>query len=108
VVLAGGPGVGPAVAIAERAVADGGEAAIVYRDGAPAHEARLSALREAGVDVVILSADEPLDSPVTAAVSGGNDEGVFVYGFADFVEDATTAIERGGGDPDAAKVENFG
>jgi len=33
---------------------------------------------------------------------------VFVYGFADFVEDATTAIERGGGDPDAAKVENFG
>ena len=108
VILAGGPGVGPAVAIAERTVADGGEAAIVYRDGTPAHETRLSALRDAGVDVVLLGADEPLDAPVAAAVSGGDDEGVFVYGFADFVEDATAAIERGGGDPDAAKVENFG
>ena len=108
VVLAGGPGVGPAVAIAERAVADGGDAAIVYRDAAPAHEARLSALREAGVDVVLLSADESLDASVAAALAGGDDEGVFVYGFADFVEDATTAIERGGGDPDAANVENFG
>ena len=108
VILAGGPGVGPAVAIAERAVGDGGEAAIVYRDAAPAHEPRLSALRETGVDVALLDADESLDGPVAAAVTGADTEGVFVYGFDDFVDDATTAIERGGGDPDAANVENFG
>jgi len=35
VVLAGGPGVGPAVAIAEGAIADGGEAVVIYRDDDP-------------------------------------------------------------------------
>jgi hypothetical protein len=33
---------------------------------------------------------------------------VFVYGFADLVADAETAVDAAGGDADAAKVENFG
>ncbi|WP_256289794.1 FAD-dependent oxidoreductase [Halobellus inordinatus] len=106
VVLAGGPGVGPAVGIAEAAVDDGNEAAIVYQTDTPAHESRLDALREAGASVVVV--DGAVDEEVAAAVTGADDEQVFVYGFAAFVEDATAALDVAGVDPDDAKVENFG
>ena len=106
VVLAGGPGVGPAVGIGERALADGNEVAVVYRDDAPAHTERLDALREAGASVVVT--DDDVDAHVDDALTGAADEQVFVYGFSDFVETATAAVEAAGGDPDAAKVESFG
>lgn len=108
VVLAGGPGVGPAVAIAERALADGGEAAVVYRDDDPAHGARLAALRDRGVTVYLLDGTTDLTGPVADVLTGADGEGVFVYGFADFVADAEAAIAAAVGDADAAKVENFG
>jgi len=105
-ILAGGPGVGPAVGIAERTLADGGEAAIVYRDDRPIHEDRLAALESDGAVVHILDEDDDL----TAALNDGLVDGaqVFVYGFADFLDDSMAAIEAVGGEPDAAKVENFG
>jgi len=106
VVLAGGPGVGPAVGIAEAAIADGNDAAIVYRTDAPAHEDRLEALREAGASVVVTDGD--IVDDVAAALTDDADEQVFVYGFIDFVDDATAALDAAGADPDAAKVENFG
>jgi 3-phenylpropionate/trans-cinnamate dioxygenase ferredoxin reductase subunit len=105
-VLAGGPGIGPAVAIAERALADGGEAAIVYRDDAPLHEDRLADLSSRGVDVELLGPADTLDDATAAALT--EDTQVFVYGFADFLDDATTAIETAGGDSERAKMENFG
>ena len=105
-VLAGGPGIGPAVGIAERAIADGGEAAIVYRDDAPIHEDRLADLGGRGVDIEMLTPAETLDDAVADALT--EDTQVFIYGFADFLDDATTALEAAGGDPEAAKVENFG
>ncbi|MFW6321091.1 MAG: FAD-dependent oxidoreductase [Halohasta sp.] len=105
VVLAGGPGIGPAVGIGERVIADGGELAIIYKDDDPAHEARLAELDAAGASVAIT--DGSIDEAVDAAVTGG-DEQVFVYGFADFVDEATAAVEAAGGDPDAIKAENFG
>ena len=108
VVLAGGPGIGPAVAIAERALGEGNEAAVVYRDDAPAHEDRLAAIAAAGADVFVLNSDEPLSDAVSAALTGADGEQTFVYGFADFLADAETAIEAAGGDPEAAKAENFG
>ncbi|ELZ83272.1 FAD/NAD binding oxidoreductase [Haloferax gibbonsii ATCC 33959] len=108
VVLAGGPGVGPAVGIAEAAVADGNEAAVVYLDDAPAHEDRLSALRDDGASVVVTGDESALADAVSDALTGDEGEQVFVYGFADFVERATDAVEAAGGDADAAKVENFG
>ena len=105
-VLAGGPGVGPAVGIAERALADGNRAAVVYRDEAPVHEQRLAALASEGADVAILG---PADSLADAVADALTDSAqVFVYGFADFLDDATAAIEAAGGDAEAAKVENFG
>ena len=106
VVLAGGPGIGPAIGIGERVVDDGGELAIVYQDAEPAHEDRLAALDAAGASVAIT--DGSIGEAVDAAVTGRDDEQVFVYGFADFVDEASAAIEAAGGDPEAAKVENFG
>ncbi|WP_178916356.1 FAD-dependent oxidoreductase [Natronomonas gomsonensis] len=108
IVLAGGPGIGPAVAIAERALAEGNEAAIVYRDDTPLHEDRLSNIANAGASVFVLFEDESLTDAVADVLTNADGEQVFVYGFADFLEDATAAIEAAGGDPDAAKAENFG
>ena len=108
VVLAGGPGVGPAVAIAERAAAEDNDAAVVYRDDDPIHEDRLAALASDGVDVFVLGGAESLTDAVGTAVTTEPGEQVFVYGFADFLEDAEAAIDDAGGDPGAAKTENFG
>jgi cytochrome-b5 reductase len=108
VVLAGGPGIGPAVAIAERALADGHEAAVVYRDDEPLHEDRLATLAAGGADVFVLVDDTDLTDAVADVLTNGDGEQVFVYGFADFLDDAEAAIEAAGGDPDAAKAENFG
>ncbi len=105
-VLAGGPGVGPAVGIAERALADGNGAAVVYRDESPVHEKRLAALSSDGAEVAILTPGDSLTEAVADVLT--EDTQVFVYGFADFLDDATAAIEAAGGDPEAAKVENFG
>jgi 3-phenylpropionate/trans-cinnamate dioxygenase ferredoxin reductase subunit len=107
-VLAGGPGVGPAIGIAERTLDDGGETAVIYRDDQPVHEARLDALREAGAAVHVVAEDDDLSDPTAEALAGDEDEQVFVYGFADFLDAATDALAAAGGDPDRAKIENFG
>ncbi|WP_458185296.1 FAD-binding oxidoreductase [Haladaptatus sp. NG-WS-4] len=107
VVLAGGPGVGPAVGIAERVVADGGTAVVVYQDDEPAHEERLSALESEGVTVLVT--DEPVDeSDKVRDVLSAAEGQVFVYGFADFLDAANDALAATGTDPDDAKSENFG
>ncbi|MFC6732078.1 MULTISPECIES: FAD-dependent oxidoreductase [unclassified Haladaptatus] len=106
VILAGGPGVGAAIGIAERAVAEGGEAGLVYQDDAPVHEDRLAALTEKGAAVHILTDDEDMTDAVASVLTG--DEQLFIYGFADFLDAATTALQEAGADPETAKVENFG
>jgi ferredoxin-NADP reductase len=106
VCLVGGPGIGPAVGIAEAAVAAGNEAAVVYRSEDPAHGDRLDDLAERGVDVRVTA--DGLADAVAAVLTGAPGEQVFVYGFADFLEDALAAVEAADADPEAAKVENFG
>ncbi|PSP83585.1 oxidoreductase [Halobacteriales archaeon QS_6_64_34] len=106
VLLAGGPGIGPAIGIAERAIADGNDAAVVYQDDTPIHEDRLDALREQGVLVYVLDSDADLTDAVAEATGEGGQ--VFIYGFADFLDDATDALEAAGVDTEATKVENFG
>lgn len=108
VVLAGGPGVGPAIGIAERALAEGGTAAVVYLDESPIHEDRLAALSDAGADVFVLSDEAALTDAVERSITGEDGEQVFVYGFADFLDIATTAVDEVGGDSEGAKMENFG
>ncbi len=106
VVLAGGPGIGPAVGIGERALAEGKTVAVVYADDEPAHEARLAELEATGATVYVVSG--AIEDAVAATLSEEPDEQVFVYGFGSFVEEAEAAIEAAGGDPAEAKVENFG
>jgi cytochrome-b5 reductase len=108
VVLAGGPGIGPAVGIAERALADGGEAAVVYLDDQPLHEDRMATLSSAGADVFVLNDEATVTDAVADVLTRADGEQVFVYGFAAFLETAEAAIEAAGGAYDAAKVENFG
>jgi cytochrome-b5 reductase len=120
VCIVGGPGIGPAVGIAEAAVDAGNEAAIVYRSADPSHRGRLDDLATRGVDVRIVE-DDPTDAggdltddggdltdAVAGVLTGSDGEQVFVYGFADFLDDALAAIEAADADPEAAKVENFG
>jgi len=108
VVLAGGPGVGPAIAIAERTLEEGGEAAVVYRDDEPIHEERLDGLSDRGAFVRIIGNDDAVAEATRDALTGDPDEGMFVYGFADFLDVATDAIEAAGGNTDRAHLENFG
>jgi ferredoxin-NADP reductase len=105
-VLAGGPGVGAAVGIAERALAEGNDAAIVYRDDDPIHEDRLSTLANGGATVTVVSSDENLRSAVEEAATG--DEQAFVYGFEPFVERSVEVLAAVGFGTDEAKVESFG
>lgn len=115
VVLAGGPGVGPAVGIGERAIETGNEVAIVYVDEQPAHEERLAAIADAdgGTVRIVSESDASVDpdtlsEAVVEVLGEESDELVFVYGFSSFVDAAEAAIEAAGADPDAAKVEDFG
>jgi len=105
VVLAGGPGVGPAVGIAERVADEHGaeNTAVVYRDVEHAHLDRLDALRDEGAHVELLDDDELLRGSLTD-LDGAQ---VFVYGFDGFVQEATEALDAAGYEREA-KVENFG
>ncbi|MFP4175113.1 MAG: ferredoxin--NADP reductase [Halobacteriales archaeon] len=109
VVIAGGPGVGPAVGIAERVADDhgAGNVSVVYRDDKPAHADRLDALRDGGATVDLLGDDEPLRDAVADTLDGSADAQVFVYGFDGFVREASEAVEDAGYDGEP-KVENFG
>ncbi|WP_255152175.1 FAD-dependent oxidoreductase [Halorarius halobius] len=103
VVLAAGPGIGPAVGIGERARATDHDATLLYEGDDPAHADRLTTLEAEGATVVLGVSDltDPLEE-----IDG--DKQLFVFGFASFVDRATAAIKAAGLDPDAAEVENFG
>ncbi|AXR82034.1 FAD/NAD binding oxidoreductase [Natrarchaeobaculum sulfurireducens] len=107
VAIAGGPGVGPAVSIAEAAQEAGHDAVVIYQDDDPAHEDRLEALEASGVAVYVLAADAN-DELADAIASHVDDGQVYAFGFADFVTGVTETIEDAGGDPDDALIENFG
>jgi ferredoxin-NADP reductase len=107
VVVAGGPGIGPAVAIAERAVDHGHDAVVLYQDDGPAHTDRLDVLEAAGATVHVF--DDEADADLGDAVGEYGDDGtVFVFGFADFCELVTDALAAAGLDADEANVESFG
>ena len=107
VVVAGGPGVGPAVGIGERALGDGSDVAVVYLDDDPAHTTRLEELAAMGATVVMDDADADLVVHLRDVVSGDEDEQLFVYGFGEFVDRATDALASVGYTGDS-KIENFG
>lgn len=103
--LGGGPGIGPALAIGERARMADNDATVIYLDEEPVHEGRLAELSAAGGDVTIVSDGEAFTAAVGEQLDGAT---VYVFGFQEFCDDALAAIERAGGDPAAANVESFG
>lgn len=107
-VLAGGPGIGPAIAIAERVTEEGGRPTVIYRDETPFHRDRLQELDTNGGSVRVLDSGDPLEDAISETYGGDPDQQVYVYGFDGFVTDAQAAIAAVGGEFGAAKVENFG
>ena len=107
VAIAGGPGIGPAVAIAEAAIDADHRAEVIYRSDDPAHRDRLSDLREAGVPITIVDVgdDYGFQSAIEEAVDRGT---IYAFGFDDFVGSVERAIDAAGGDPADARIENFG
>lgn len=103
--LAGGPGIGPALAIAERAVEDGHDAAVVYFDDAPAHEDRLDDLEAGGTPVRIVDSEDGLSAAVQDLAGTGQP---FVFGFREFCDLAVDALEAAGEDAGDVEVESFG
>ena len=103
--IAGGPGIGPALAVAERALEEGQDAALIYQDDTPAHQQRLDALDSEGVSVTIVAGDDALQTAVAEQYDTGTP---YVFGFEDFCERTLSAIEAAGGSPDDAEVESFG
>lgn len=106
-VAAGGPGIGAALAIAERTLSEDGEAVLVYRDDAPSHESRLAALSRRGATVYLLSAADDLHTTIDAAASP-DVEIAFVFGFNEFVTTAEDALADAGVSADAIDAEGFG
>ncbi|WP_248897051.1 ferredoxin--NADP reductase [Haloplanus halobius] len=102
VVLAEGPGIGPAVGIAERAQRAGHDATVVFWGESPPHQERLDALEDEGGTVLLVgSLDEAADM-----LAGVEDETVYVFGFESFVRDAKTVAEAVG--VDDLQTESFG
>ncbi|MEF8857259.1 MAG: FAD-dependent oxidoreductase [Haloplanus sp.] len=102
VVVAEGPGIGPAVGIAERARREGYDATVVFWGEEPPHRDRLEALEDGGATVLLVeSLDEAADT-----LDEAGDATVYVFGFESFVRDAKTVAEAVGVDP--IRAESFG
>jgi ferredoxin-NADP reductase len=103
VVLAEGPGIGPAVAIAERALAAGRSATVIHDGRTPAHARRLDDLAANGATVVFT---DDLAAEIEALDPGAAT--IHVFGFQQFVEDAKRALEAAEIDLDGVEIESFG
>lgn len=106
-VAAGGPGIGAAIAVAERALRDGGHAVVVYRDDDPSHEARLAELSAAGATVAVVGDDGDVDAAIATTVEDDIDI-AFVFGFNDFVATAEAALADAGVPDAVIDAEGFG
>ncbi|WP_435067176.1 ferredoxin--NADP reductase [Haloplanus sp. C73] len=102
VVVAEGPGIGPAVGIAERARRADHDATIVFWGEEPPHRDRLDALEADGATVLLV---ESLDEAADTLADAG-DATVYVFGFESFVRDAKTVAEAVG--VDDLQAESFG
>ena len=103
IVFAGGPGIGPAVGIGERALQSDREATIVYGGSNPPHADRLDTLQEDGATVAVTN-----DLHAAAADIELSDAEIYVFGFETFVEEAGKALSASGFDTGKVEIENFG
>ena len=104
VVLAEGPGIGPAVGIAERARRESYETTIVFWGEDPPHRDRLDALEADGATVLVVESLRDASDVLGEA----GDATVYVFGFESFVRDAKTVAEAVGVVDDDLRAESFG
>lgn len=102
-VFAGGPGIGPAVGIAERAREAGHDATIVYNGSQPPPGARLTALEENGATVVL---SDHLDAAIESL--DVSDTETYVFGFQAFVERTKNALDEANILLEDAEIGSFG
>ncbi|ELY82874.1 ferredoxin--NADP reductase [Natrinema gari] len=107
VAAAGGPGIGPSIAVAEAAQDTGHDAVVIYQADEPAHTERLEALADAGATVVTVGEDAD-DELADAIATHRKDGQIYAFGFDGFVTFVAEAIDDAGGDSDEALIENFG
>lgn len=108
VTVAGGPGIGAALAIAERAHQQGHDSTVFYEADEPAHLDRLDALESAGQSITVLDAED--SDALIEALNGDNigDEMVYVFGYSDFCSRVRDTIDTLAVEPAALHVESFG
>lgn len=102
-VFAGGPGIGPAIGIAESAMNAGHDVTIVYGGNNPPHERRLNAIERDGATLVF-------SNDLKAAVDSLelSTAETYVFGFQSFVEDVKTALTEADVDLEDIEIESFG
>lgn len=105
IVLAKGPGIGPAIGIAERATAANESATILYEGENPPHSDRLKALQSDGATVISVDDAVQMSDHLTEHSTGKR---TYVFGFDTFVDEVKTALEDAGIDSDSIGIENFG
>ncbi|MFQ3294681.1 MAG: ferredoxin-NADP reductase [Natrialbaceae archaeon] len=103
VVVASGPGIGPAVGIAERALDTGAEATVIYHE-ASAYSDRLEQLDERGARIHYVSEYHEIVDQFQSADSSAT----YVFGFAEFISSAKDALAAAGIDSEVVHIENFG
>ena len=93
-----------------RTVADSPRARLLGAVERPGHDwiGRDVGAAMGGADLGVDVTDDPIAAAVGDAITGQSGEQVFVYGFAEFVDEATDAAAAAGVAVDDLKVENFG
>lgn len=104
VVFAEGPGIGPAVGVGERAQESEQSVTIVYYGDQPPHQTRLGALEDNGGTVVVTDSFDDATDVLESMIN----EGVYVFGFEQFVKDIQESVDAAGVDDDNAHIESFG
>lgn len=103
-VVAEGPGMGPGIGIAERALDEARSVTLVYAESDPPHADRIERVTEAGGRTVQLQELDRLPD-VLADVE---DDRIYVFGYAAFVDRVRGALETADIPPGDAEIENFG
>jgi ferredoxin-NADP reductase len=105
IVMASGPGIGPAVGITERARNTDSAATIIYQTKTPAYEDRLEKLELREAEIHIVSDSDDLTDRLQVTDSNAT---VYVFGFSAFISAARDALKAAAIDSGSVYFENFG
>jgi ferredoxin-NADP reductase len=104
IALAEGPGIGPAIGIAERGIATARDVTVVFCGESPPHQDRLTDIEDGDGSAIIV---ETLDDADIVDQAPSKKE-TFVFGFESFVTEAVERLEHLELDSDRIHVESFG